>query len=401
MRRVAAKILKVGVAALAVVIVVVAAGAAFISSHYFAAALQAELTKTVLDTKHRTLHFDSPLEISFWPSAGFKMGRVSLSERDSAASFASIDAARFSVQTLPLLHGRVIVDACEVDGLKLAVVKRRDGTLNVDDLFGDQKSSGAGLPFDVAQARATHAQLSWTDEAAGTTTVANLDLAVDGLRGDPVAKAFDASRIAVDGAVAGNRARFVLTELRATGLAATVERMAMSLDAKSGDAGVEAALTARLVIDGERGAVALEDIASDFNIAHPRLATGHLKLPLRGSLHAGRNGADGDLATHFDESKAAVKFKVARFSPLALRFDIDIDRFDAGRYLAPTHDTPPSPAQASATDLSALDGIEIEGTAKIGSLRIAGVDAGNLRLDIRGSDGKLDVRSKRATAKGK
>ena len=105
----------------------------------------------------------------------------------------------------------------------------------------------------------------------------------------------------------------------------------------------------------------------------------------------GRNGADGSLATHFDESNATLKFRVTGFSPLAVHFDADIDRLDAGRYLAPNH-ADAAPAKNAATDLSALRSLRLDGTARIGSLQIAGARTRNLRLEIRSAQGRLDVR---------
>lgn len=389
----AAKLLKIAGLVLAGIVVVGMLVAAFVFSRYFTTAVEAELVATLRDSKQRTLKFEGPLEILFWPSAGFKVGRVTLSEQGGDKEFASLDAASFSLAVAPLLGGRMVIDQCTVDGLKAAIVRRRDGTLNIDDLLGGEQTPGPKLDVGLASMALRNATLAWVDEAHDSTTTArNIDLSGTHLHVTSATKTLDAGEVALAGDLGGARLRLGLEGLTASPAILKANRATLAVAYKDGGTAITAALASRLAAEPEQGSVALEGLAGDIDIVHPRLAHA-VKLPLKGAFHAGRGKAEGSLSAHFDESNASLSFHVARFAPLALRFDIDLDRLDVDRYLSPDHvEAAAMPQNGSQTDLSSLKSLELDGTAKIGSLQIAGLKTSNIRLDIRSAHGALDVR---------
>jgi AsmA protein len=83
--------------------------------------------------------------------------------------------------------------------------------------------------------------------------------------------------------------------------------------------------------------LALEKLAGSIDLANPKMPMKQLKLPLSGNLRAdlAKQSAALDLGTRFDESKIALKLKVAKFAPLALGFDLDIDTLNVDKYLPP------------------------------------------------------------------
>lgn len=394
------RLLKIAGFVLAAVVAVGLLVAAFLSSRYFTAAVEAELVGTLRDAKQRTLRFEGPLEIFFWPSAGFKVGRVTLSEPGGSQEFASVDAASFSLAVAPLLDGRIVIEQCAVDGLKAVIVKHRDGTLNIDDLIGGEQTPGPKPDVDLAGVNFRNSTLAWVDEARGATTTArNLDLSGTRLHMAAAAKTLDAGEISLAGELGGARLRLALDGLTASPAALKADRAAFDVGYKDGRTAITAALTARLAAEPEQGSFALEGLAGDVAIVHPRLLRA-VKLPLKGAFHAGHGKAEGNLSAHFDESNASLGFRVTRFAPLALRFDMALDRLDIDRYLAPNHeDAAAAPQQESQGDLSALKNLELDGTAKIGSLQIAGLKTTNIRLDIRSAHGALDVRGLGGTGK--
>jgi AsmA protein len=397
-RRIAASLLKFAGIGLAGVLVLAALAAIFVSSRLFTGAVERQLIATMADQKHRILKFDGPLEIRFWPNAGFQVGRVSLSEAGSDQTFASLDAARFSLRVMPLFRAQVVVDECAVDGLALAIVRHRDGTLNIDDLLGSQEPSTANVDFDVAGINATHATLTWRDDASGATTVArDLALSLHRLQGNTAARTLHADDFSLSGEVDDLRLRLAATGLSAAPTAVAAEALKFDAQAKGNESSVSAALNARFAADPERASVALDNLSGDIDIVHPRLAK-PLKLPLSGALHASRLAADGELATHFDDSNATLKVRIKRFSPLTLQVDAAIDRLDIGRYLVPGHAEAAASPKTTSADLSALKSVELEGTVKVGSLKIAGIETRNIKLEIRGSHGQLDVRGAGAGA---
>ncbi|MDO9450699.1 MAG: AsmA family protein, partial [Rugosibacter sp.] len=109
--------------------------------------IKAELARAVFSKTQRQLTMTGPLQLSFWPNVGVKIGRTTLSEPASTHEFLTLDSARIAVAVMPLLAKQVVVNRLEADGLTATLIKRKDGTLNMADLSGDKaedKKVGAG-----------------------------------------------------------------------------------------------------------------------------------------------------------------------------------------------------------------------------------------------------------------
>src|SRR3954454_6070211 len=94
-----------------------------------------QIESAVKEKTGRTLKLEGNLKVAVFPSLGADVAKVSLSERDPAQEFLSLDSAHVSVALLPLVHGEVIVDRIRVSGLKARIVKGKDGKFNFDDLL--------------------------------------------------------------------------------------------------------------------------------------------------------------------------------------------------------------------------------------------------------------------------
>jgi AsmA protein len=150
--------------------------------------VKAEISRTVLEQKQRTLVIAGKPQLSVWPDVGIQLDGVTLSEHASQDEFAALQSARISVALMPLLRKQVQVRALDMEGLKLTLVKKKDGTLNIADLLGEPTAPEAGKPaepakptepllIDVSSIRIANAQLTWRDEKAGTSTaLSNLSL---------------------------------------------------------------------------------------------------------------------------------------------------------------------------------------------------------------------------------
>lgn len=488
-------------------VAVLAAVAVFIAATFDANKLKGEITQLVKDKKQRTLTIEGDLALSFWPSLGVKLGRTSLSEHKSEQVFAALDGAHVSVALMPLLGRQVVVDTVELDGVKAVLVRRKDGSLNIDDLLSREPDEPQAVRFDIAGVKVSNAQVGWRDEKSGqaltlsglalsTGRLANaaegkidlaaklsgdkpkvstdiklagrysydldrkqfgiskldakaggelagikgLDLALSAgmlqarpdkkevvledvslaARGKEGADGFDIRLDAPKLAVAADKAsgsamtasirlagaqrsvdaRLNLSGVEGSSQALRIARLALDLDARQGETGVKGTLHSPLAANLDAQTVELPGIAGELSIANPRMPMKSVKLPITANLRAdlAKQQAAAGLGTQFDESRIAAKFNVSRFSPLALGFDIDIDRLNVDKYF------PPKPADARAAgareggagaeqplDFSALKGLNASGTVKIASLQVSNVKASNVRLEIGAANGKLDV----------
>ena len=417
--------------------------------------LKVELTRVVMEQKQRKLDIAGPLELSVWPDVGIKLGRLTLSEPGGKEGFLALDAARVAVAVMPLLSKQVQVQRIEVDGLKATLVKRKDGTLNIADLAGggDKEAAAKAAPkvgagdtaapvrIDIAGIKIANAQLTWRDEKAGTTTtLSNLDfgsgrvqadsgrqtLAVEALalaaKGKTGADNFELKldvprldiapdkssgetvNLAANLAGSGRNlaARLVLSGVEGNAKALKIGKLALDLDAKVGESAVKARIESPVAADMAAQTLALEKLAGSLDLANPQMPMKQLKLPLSGSLRAdlAKQSAALDLGTRFDESKIALKLKVAKFAPLALGFDLDIDTLNVDKYLPPKKAeekvaASPAPAGKDAAadklDFSALKGHDVNGALRIGALQVSKLKLAKLDAKIRLAGGRLDV----------
>jgi len=428
------KALKIFVVVIGIIVALVAAGIAVIYATFDAERIKAEVAKAVQEKKQRSLKIDGPVALSLWPNVAISLGKVSLSEHQSEKEFAALDSARVSVAVLPLLSKRIVVNTVELSGLKATLIKHKDGSLNIADLISPDKSDPTPVQADVAAIKVSNAQLTWHDEGSGhTTAISGLDLAtgrvladtgknafeVNGLvlalRGKQDADSFelklDAPRLSVTPEKSSSESIILSAQFNGTGKAATaklslagvegnaqalkIAKLALDLDAKSGDTTLKGNLASPVQVDIAAQSFALPQLAGELDVANPAMPMKQVKLPLTGSVQAdfSKQSAALALKTQFDESKIDIKLHASKFAPLALAFDIDIDRLNLDKYLPPKKAGEAGSGGDAKVDLSplkALGNMGISGSLTIGELQVSNVKASKLRFDIKAAGGKLE-----------
>ncbi|HEU0187342.1 MAG TPA: AsmA family protein, partial [Gallionellaceae bacterium] len=176
------KALKIGLWSLLILFVAVAIAISYIAATFDANAYKAQAIKLVKEEKQRTLKLDGDIKLTFFPSLGARLEKISLSERDSDTEFAAIANAHVAVALLPLFSGKLVVDEVGLSGARVQVVKFKDGHNNYDDLLGVSAPAepaqatpttqpGGGLAFDIAAIKVENTQLSYRDEGKGAQYV--------------------------------------------------------------------------------------------------------------------------------------------------------------------------------------------------------------------------------------
>lgn len=372
-----------------VLILLVVGAIALLLAMFDARRVKVELVDAVQAQTQRTLKIDGDLGLHFWPSVGIEVGKVSLSEFKRPEEFAGLDRARVSVAVLPLLTGNIVVEALELDGLRVTVVKHKDGTLSIDDLTGKRAAkesapgptaapAAAARHLDVAGIKVRNARLAWRDEQSGDSSV------LSGLD-------FESGRIVGD-----------------TGTQAwSVDTINLALAGKHGQDAVALTLAVpRLVLAGDEAhTLTLEKIAGSLELASPKLPMKSLSLPLDGQLSAelAREAAKGMLKTRLDDSNIALKFELAGFSPPTVGFDLAIDHLNVDKYLppekkavtkvdsSPAAGTATAPAKDDKLDLSALKALDAHGAVSIGQLQARNLKMADIKAKVALADGRLDL----------
>jgi len=347
--------------------------------------LKGEIERAVKQQTGRTLKLEGDLHLAFWPSIGASMGRASLSERGGAKTFASLESAQLAVELLPLLRGETIVDQVRLSGLKVSLVKGRDGKFNFDDLLGatagaappERKpapASGGGpkVRFDVSGVRVEDANLTYQDLATGQ------EVAIRDMQ--------------------------LRTGRIASGVPGKLEFSAVLKTEKPAIDG-KLELSTGYRYEAARNVVKLDGLSSKITLAGPPVPGGKLTIPLSGSLQAelGKPSVQADLVAKLDDSNIRAKLGLEGGAAVSYNFDVDIDRLNVDRYLsskeaakggsASTGGGPSKSTQAEDTpvDLSALKGLRARGRLRIGQLQVQHLKLSNVSTDVRISGGRAEL----------
>src|SRR5882762_8968525 len=334
-----------GIVALIVVVIAIVA-ATFDPNKY-----KPEIVTAVKDKTGRTLAIEGNLGLSFFPSIGIAVGRVSLSEPNSNRIFARVEQAKVSLALWPLLSKQVVVDRVTLSGLTLDLVQHKGGKTNFEDLAGtagDAPAAGrkaapqrGAMRLDIAGIELRSSAISWRDETSG------------------------------------QRYKAIIDELKTGRIASGVPgklSLAARIEAAQPKSDYQMRLSGAYRLNFEKQTFALSGI--DLKISDAAPGSKAPPLSLKGDVE-------------FDAS------------PQAIRFMLAADQVNLDRYLPP----PPSKSAASAPkgaspsstkpeepiDLSALKALTLKGDLKIEQLIASNVKLENLHLGVKAAGGKVDA----------
>lgn len=228
---------------------------------------------------------------------------------------------------------------------------------------------------------------------AGDTFEARLEAPKLALAADKASGAAVNASLKLTGAQRALDARIALSGVEGKSQSLQAGKLTLDLDARQGETTVKGNLASSLAANLEKQTVELPAFSGELNVANPQMPMKAVRLPLTGGLRADIDGQTAALHanTQFDESRIAAKANVSRFAPLALSFDLDIDKLNVDKYLPPKTAAAGEKAPEKPLDFSAIKGLNASGTVKIGQLQVSNVKASNVRLEIRAAGGKLDV----------
>lgn len=433
------KILKYMLFAIGGILALVLAIGAYVAATFDPNDYKPQIQQLVKDKLDRTLKIDGDIKLAFYPTLGADLGKVSLSEFKSDKEFAAVESARVALQLMPLLSRQLIVSRVEVRGLRANVVKRKNGTTNLEDLFvkDDKKKPDADQPvhFDIDHVLIENAALSYLDESTGARysvaklnlktgklspgTPSDIELVAQGLAASQPKANLDArlkTRAALD--LVTQRYKLDALDFSLKGEAAGLNPLALSvkgalegdartlrsneltldLDARQGDRAIKAKLVSPLVADLNAKIFDLPKLVATVGMA----GTGApMNISLTGAAHADvpKQSATLQFATKLDESNITGKAGVSRFDPLAYVFDVGIDTLDIDRYTGqkPTAGKAPEGGKGAAgkaeepLDFSALKSLNANGSLKIGALKAANLKMQNARIDLKAANGRIEL----------
>jgi AsmA protein len=340
-----------------------------------------QIEQAVKERTGRTLKLQGDIKAALFPTLGADVAKVSLSERGSAQEFVSLESVHASVAVLPLLHGEVVVDKVKLKGLKANVVKGKDGKFNFDDLLQAQAEKPGSKPADKGGAK---------DESKVNFDVAGVEIENSAASYHDLAtgKALELSAVHLSTGHLGERADGKLQ----FGAALKGANPALELKAE---------LRGGYRVDLASKTYALTGIDGSMKGTLDKRA---IEVTLAGSADAdvGKQTMNADLTAKFDESTVHAKLGLAKFSPPAYLFDVNIDKLNLDQYFPPKAKPAATPGKEGGSagakqeedtpiDLAALKDLNANGKLQIGALQAKGLKLANLKAEVKAANGRLDV----------
>lgn len=507
------KILKYGLLGVVIVLVLIAAVVGYFMATFNPNEYKPQIIQAVKDKQQRTLKLDGDIKLTIFPSIGAEVEKISLSEYRSDKEFAAIDSARVSLALLPLLAKKIVVSEVGVSGVKVHVVKMKDGSTNLDDLLGKQGAqeeipppveakSQAAVMFDIAAVKIENTDLNYRDDSTGaqyelknlnlkTGRIANgvpgkislnadikankprmeiaaqlqtsltfdlekksfqveglymevkgsaleisnllfkasgaasanlatheykanaLEVKVSGVNGknnfslnlDMPALNFTKDNVAVeklliyatqDGAPGNVIATLSLINMQGNAKLFKSTGLALEVELKQPDQAFKLNMSTPLAGSLEAKQINLSNLVIAVKATGDKLPGKAISSELKGSVQvdAERESVQLNLAGGLLQSNVKAKLAVKGFSEPAIRFDLDVDQFDADLYLPKKTAAAPvknEPVDEQPFDLSALKKLNLEGSARIGSLKVANVKSSKLRIDVKAHNGQVNI----------
>jgi AsmA protein len=143
----------------------------------------------------------------------------------------------------------------------------------------------------------------------------------------------------------------------------------------------------------------LSDIRLALNATGDKLPNKSISSELKGKAQAdlGRQNIEANLAGGLLQSQIKATLAIKNFNVPMIRYDLEIDQFDADPYLpkktaaAAEKDKSKNAEPEQPFDLSALKTLNLEGSLRIGSLKAANIKVAQLRVDVKAKNGMLSI----------
>ena len=338
-------------------------------------------------------------------AVAFDIGSVQI-DRSAVTYIDKASGQEIAVSDLKLSTGKIAEKADGKLELKAAVkAKNPDADVKVD-VSGGYKFDLPAKSFAISKLDA-----KVTGAAAGIT---NLNVNAKGdVSANPGKNEYNVKGLALDVKGVQDKqnleAHIAAPELQIAADKATGAAVTANLSMKDAAREVQAALKLSGV-EGSAKALAIPQLQADLTVNDPSLPQKNIKIPVAGSIRADleKQTANAELTSKFDESNIQAKLGLAKFSPPAYNFDINIDKLNLDRYTKQPEKKPvstpteegkaPQPAptaqkkdEDAPVDLSFLKDLNANGRLQVGQLQASGLKLANVKAEVHAANGKLDL----------
>lgn len=208
----------------------------------------------------------------------------------------------------------------------------------------------------------------------------------------PEAESIDAS-LRLDGKLRGGSVRLRLTDLQPADGGLVGGKLATDLDLRMASGRLAGNLAGPIRWRAASRQLELPSLAGDLNFSPARPGTSLLKFASEADARVDlqRNSAGGHFTLRSEQQQAKGSWTLPRLDAAAIGFEIDVNRLDADALLAtqPARGPAADKAENDRFDLSALHGLDLDGTIRFGHLKLAGLKLEQVKLPISLHGGRL------------
>ncbi len=171
-----------------------------------------------------------------------------------------------------------------------------------------------------------------------------------------------------------------------------VSSLALDLDVQLPDQTFKVKLASPLSGNFETRQFNLSNLTVAVNALFDKLPGKPVNSEMKGSMQVDgtRQTVQANLAGGLLQSQVVAKIGVKGFSSPSIQFDVDVDQFDADLYL-PKKTGAKANQPEQPFDLSALRALNLEGSLRIGKLKVANIKSSGVRLDVKAHKGQVNV----------
>ncbi len=196
----------------------------------------------------------------------------------------------------------------------------------------------------------------------------------------------------MDGAMGNVVAVLSMPALSGNAKAFRVSALTLDMDVKQADQAFKVKLASPLTGSLETQQFNLGNLVLDVNATGDKLPNKSVSSQMKGSvaLDAKAQTVQANLSGGLLQSQLKARVGVNGFADPAIHFDVDVDQFDADLYL-PKKTEAKTAGPEQPFDLSALRKLNLDGSLRIGQLKVANIKSSGVRLDVKAHKGQVNV----------
>jgi len=239
----------------------------------------------------------------------------------------------------------------------------------------------------------------FTLQASGMKVKDRFEVALDAPQLNLVNNIFSGGKLALnaklDGAFGNVSASMFLPGVEGNEQSFKISALALDLDVKQPEQAFKVKLSSPVSGSIKAQQINLSNLLIAVKATGDKLPNKSVSSEMKGSVQvdAIREIVQANLAGGLLQSKVKAKVRVKGFDRPAIDFNVDVDQFDADLYLpkTPAAEAPKAKQPEQPFDLTALRKLNLDGSLRIGSLKVANVKSSQVRLDVKAHNGLVSL----------